>query len=183
MMTSFSVNTVVATVMTVCALSTISSPQINNNAYKPSVYVYDYSDNTNTNQLSTNAIINQAQREATVDVGKCINLGKLDAISQYERNWNGYNADVFSSEKIDFYKSIIEGLNKQPDIVPTAANTLVLQYYSEDGSILFYNVSMDKTERVYLPKGDIRKAEERIYTRENNMIDIINKDMETVYGS
>lgn len=119
----------------------------------------------------------------SVDIAMMANIEKINQFAEFEIDWDGDNADPFTTKQIEYYTHIIKQLNKQPDISPTAANGIVLRYTAKNGNIQYYNLTLSKTESVFLPGGDLTKAEEHIYSKMVDPITIINNDMEKVYGS
>lgn len=69
---------------------------------------------------------------------------KLDELAAYKVNWNGNNAAPFSSELIDKCKNVINELQCQPEIYPTAINAIQFEYRKKDGSYLKFEIYLDK---------------------------------------
>ena len=61
-------------------------------------------------------------------------LKKIDLIVSLEDNWNGNGAVAFSDGLVKKLKSIVIMLDKQPEIFPTANNSIQLEYDKPDGS-------------------------------------------------
>lgn len=57
------------------------------------------------------------------------NLDQLDMIEQLEDNWNGEGAAAFSKELVKKVRNIIIQLNLQPEVFPTARDSIQLEYY------------------------------------------------------
>ena len=105
------------------------------------------------------------------------NLKTINKIAEFENGWDGYDADAFSNEAIEYFIYVIKNLKVQPHITPTAANSIILKYTSQNGSTQFYNLGLDKTESVFLLNGDIREAETYTYSKGEDIITIINNDI------
>ena len=105
------------------------------------------------------------------------NLKIINKIAEFENGWDGYNAHAFSDKEIKYFTYIIENLKVQPYITPTAANSIILEYIGQNGNTQFYNLGLDKTESVFLLNGDIREAETYTYSKDEDIITIINNDM------
>lgn len=71
------------------------------------------------------------------------NLIVLNDISLLEKNWNHNNAPAFSSELIQRVKRIIKKLKNQPDIFPTAEESIQLEYTNNNGDYLEYEIFED----------------------------------------
>ena len=79
----------------------------------------------------------------------------LERISELPSNWNGNNAEPFSSELIDICRRYIQFLPAQPEIFPTAVGAIQFEYRKDDGSYLEFEVYEDtvKEYRVF-PNGE-----------------------------
>lgn len=84
------------------------------------------------------------------------NIIKLDDISNFEYDWNGYGAKPFSGELIAKCKNIVNCLDKQPSIYPTGRQSIQIQYEFEDKTYLEFEIFKAKINYLYVP--------ERIYT-------------------
>lgn len=103
------------------------------------------------------------------------NLNKIKKISLFEDNWNGTGAEKFTESAICYFKTIIKKLKRQPEITPTGRNSLLMQYKLNDHSLLAFEISENKTEKVYIPKGNFQKAKAETFYK-----DIIHKIEESV---
>lgn len=52
------------------------------------------------------------------------NLIKLDSFKELEYDWNGNGAEPFNEEHIEKVKFLVSLLKIQPDIYPTARNSI-----------------------------------------------------------
>ena len=60
------------------------------------------------------------------------NLIKLDSFKELKKDWNGYGAEPFNEEHIEKVKFLVSLLKIQPDIYPTARNSIQLEFgYNE----------------------------------------------------
>lgn len=108
------------------------------------------------------------------------NIKRLDEISNFEYDWNGYGAKPFSGELIAKCKNIINCLDKQPSIYPTGRKSIQIQYEFEDKTYLEFEIFKAKINYLYVP--------ERIYTNAiekeipdndiNKINEIVNKTYE-----
>lgn len=115
-----------------------------------------------------------------VDLMKVKNLDKINKMLLFEDDWNGTGGSAFSSDSISFFKTIIESLNKQPEIAPTGRGSLLMQYELDDKSLLAFEVSLDKAEKVYLPEGDFSMAQTEVFT--DQIEQRIKESVELFYG-
>ena len=69
------------------------------------------------------------------------NLLKLDEIKSLKKNWNGNNAKPIPKKIINKTKSLIINLEKQPQIFPTANDSIQIEYDGENGAYLEFQVS------------------------------------------
>lgn len=105
---------------------------------------------------------------------KC--LGKIAALPY---DWNGTGGSAFSQNAVAFFRSIIEMLDKQPQIAPTGRNSLLLQYELDDKSLLAIELSENRAEKVYIPKGNYAMAQMDTFTE--NVGQRINESVKLFY--
>lgn len=79
---------------------------------------------------------------------------RLKEISYLKYDWNGYQAQPFQSRLIKKCKRILQELNHVPQIFPTARNSIQFEYELEDGSYLEFEIYLDKTHYLEIPKRD-----------------------------
>lgn len=68
---------------------------------------------------------------------------KLDEFHDYEKNWNGYDAEPISDKLIYFVKNLIFELDIIPEIFPVADGSIQLEY-DQDGKYLEFQIYEDK---------------------------------------
>lgn len=69
------------------------------------------------------------------------NLLKLNEIKSLKRNWNGNKAKPIAKYLVNKTKYLIINLNKQPQIFPTANDSIQLEYDGENKSYLEFQVT------------------------------------------
>lgn len=79
-----------------------------------------------------------------IDLCKIISNGKIKAISKLEKNWNGNGADRFSKKLIKLSYKIIDNLETQPNIFPTARDSIQLEYENSSKDYLEFEIFEDK---------------------------------------
>lgn len=99
------------------------------------------------------------------------NLKKLKGISDLKDNWNDNNAKKFSSGLISIVKNILENIVEQPEIFPTANNSIQMEYELIDNSYLEFEIFEDKIICLEVPQRNYSKYKEQIIP---NDIKIIN---------
>lgn len=99
------------------------------------------------------------------------NLKKLKGISDLKDNWNDNNAKKFSPELISIVKNILENIAEQPEIFPTANNSIQMEYELIDNSYLEFEIFEDKIICLEVPQRNYSKYKEQIIP---NNIKIIN---------
>lgn len=80
---------------------------------------------------------------------KIFNLKKLDQIELLEDGWNGNTAKAFKASFISKIREIITALEVQPEIFPTAYNSIQMEYEKEDGSYLEIEIIPADTWEVF----------------------------------
>lgn len=90
----------------------------NNESIISSVHTYTSSDDADMGVACM--YINEDMRD---------NLNQLDMIEQLEDDWNGEGAAAFSKELIARVRDIIMQLKLQPEVFPTARDSIQFEYY------------------------------------------------------
>ena len=110
------------------------------NDYCISMEVDGYSNNK-SNDLGIDRVI--------ISEDKLENLKKLDAIALLKDNWNGNGAKAFRPELISKARNIITFLDIQPEVFPTACESLQLEYDKEDGAHLEIELTDGKKAEIF----------------------------------
>lgn len=97
---------------------------------------------------------------------KINNLSRLEQFALLEDNWNGNNANAFSKELVEKARILITSLDIQPEIFPTACDSIQIEYEKEDGSYLEIDLNMSDTCEVYEIKDD---GSDRTYSISSNI--------------
>ena len=79
---------------------------------------------------------------------------KLDMIASLDDNWNNNGAKAFSSSLIMKTRNIISSLNIQPEIFPTACESIQLEYTKPDGSYLEIEISESEYVEIFIINSD-----------------------------
>ena len=77
------------------------------------------------------------------------NMLKLDEIRSLKRNWNGNHAKSISGKIVKKTKSLIINLDKQPQIFPTASDSIQIEYDGENDSYLELQITKGKELSYY----------------------------------
>lgn len=115
-----------------------------------------------------------------IDLMKVENISKIKKMALFSEDWNGTGGSAFSQGAIALFESIIEMLDKQPQIAPTGRNSLLMQYELDDKSLLAFEVSEKRTEKVCIPKGNYAMAQVEIFTE--NVGQQIRESVKRFYG-
>lgn len=110
-----------------------------------------------------------------MDKEKKMNLEKLEQIAQLKEDWDGDGAQPFSNCLISRVREIIMRLQNQPEIFPTACDSIQIEYDGTDGSHLEFEIS-ENDVNVYSVDKD---GYEKNYSIEPESID---KVVEEFYG-
>lgn len=114
--------------------------------------------------ISCNAIYSQGDIFMNVSSDAIKNIQKLDKIANLPDDWNENKAKPFSKELIDKCKRLISSLSIQPELFPTAANSIQLEYEKDNGEYLEFNIRENSVD-VYQIYGDKHEEEFTIYSR------------------
>ena len=114
-----------------------------------------------------------------IDLLQQSNLDKIQKISEFEVNWDGYGALPFTDASITLFRDVITHLNQQPLIAPTGRNSLYMQYSKDNKSVLAFELGENSLEKVYVPNGDFSRAESKTFN--SNYYKVINESVESFY--
>ena len=109
---------------------------------------------------------------------KLDNLKKLEAIALLQDNWNSNGAKAFSTSLISKVRNIIVFLKIQPEIFPTACESLQLEYDKHDGSHMEIELTESEDAEVFVVDNMGRESIINIQAS----IEIINKVVNDFYG-
>lgn len=127
-------------------------------------YTYDNSIENMDNILVNNDILD--------------NINKLEQISKLQDNWDGDNAKAFSTKLIEKINALLIGLKIQPEIFPTACDTIQLEYEKDDGSYLEFEIAENGNAKIFMLDS---KGDEKHFSVEANLEEI-NKVVNSFYG-
>lgn len=80
---------------------------------------------------------------------KLESLKKLNIISELQDNWNGNGAKALSNKLIDKVKTLIMFLDIQPDIFPTACNSIQIEYDKENDKHMEIELTEDSDVEIF----------------------------------
>ena len=90
-----------------------------------------------------------------VDDDKAENLRKLDEISSLKEDWNGNGAPVIPPTVIKKARALVKALTVQPEIFPTALETIQLEFDNKHHDHMEIEISLsDKAEVFIAPYDD-----------------------------
>lgn len=83
------------------------------------------------------------------------NLARLDSFLALKDNWNGNGAAPVSQNLVSLMKGLVLNLERQPDIFPTACDSIQFEYEKPDGDYLEFEVSENGKVSVFrmMPDG------------------------------
>lgn len=71
---------------------------------------------------------------------KMNNLVKLDRIAMLPENWNQDGAPTISDSIVSYTRQLLTYLDIQPEVFPTAANSIQLEYDAPNGSYMEFEI-------------------------------------------
>ena len=123
----------------------------------------------NNNLVIENVVMNEE---------KMNNLKKLDGIAALPNNWNGKGAETFDKRLISRVRGLITALEIQPEIFPTACDSIQMEYDKEDGSYLEIEINLEDTWEVF----QINENGEESYSSIAADMEAITKVVNSFYG-
>ena len=97
------------------------------------------------------------------------NMEKITEISSFKKNWNGNLAKPFSKKVIRNVIDIIVALQYQPEIFPTAADSIQLEYEGSNHSYLGIEINESGVATVFRVNQDGREDRFDIYADSNEI--------------
>lgn len=131
--------------------------------------VSGYSNNESTSSGVEKVIISEEKLD---------NLKKLEAIAHLEDNWNANGAKAFTDSLITKVRNLVMFLEIQPEVFPTACESLQLEYDKTDGSHL--EIELNESENAEVFQVDDSGCESVISISAS--IEAINKVVSDFYG-
>ncbi len=119
-----------------------------------------------------------AKAIVVVDGEKMNNLTKINKIAALEDNWNNDGASAFSKQLISRARQIITCLSIQPEVFPTAADSIQMEFDGPDGSYLEIEIGESGLASVFSID---RQGKETTAEMEIDYL-TINKLVENFYG-
>jgi hypothetical protein len=127
-----------------------------------------------TNHKSGNSGI----EKVTISEEKLENLNKIETIAALNDNWNANGAKAFSSSLITKVRNIIIFLEIQPEVFPTACESLQLEYDKQDGSHMEVELTEGDEAEVFWIDNKGHEEFKRIQAN----VDAINEVVNNFYG-
>ena len=109
---------------------------------------------------------------------KADNLDKLEVINALRDGWNGNGAGAFPKDVIKKVKKIIDKLTIQPEIFPTALNTIQLEYDNSRRDHMEIEIGESDTAEIFIVAYNGSERFESIAAN----IDAINRRVQAFYG-
>lgn len=122
--------------------------------------------------------ISSGVEKVVISEEKLGNLKKLEAIAHLEDNWNANGAKAFTDSLIAKVRNLVMFLEIQPEVFPTACESLQLEYDKADGSHMEIELNESENAEVFLV--DDNGCESVISIRAS--IEAINKVVSDFYG-
>lgn len=109
---------------------------------------------------------------------KLENLKKLETIAMLQDNWNANGAKAFSASLISKVRNIILFLDIQPEVFPTACESLQLEYDKQDGSHMEIELTESESAEIFVVDSTGCESIRNI----RSGIEVINKVVSDFYG-
>ena len=113
-----------------------------------------------------------------MDQEKLYNLNKLKQIATLENGWNGKNAKAFDKKFLSRSAALILSLSHQPEIFPTACDSIQIEYEKDDGAYLEIELSNHDSCNIFEIDSMGQESE---FSRPMN-VEAINKVVNSFYG-
>lgn len=158
---------------------------------KPTIFYYNEKTNVYTSfstepsisfnlpGYSNSESIRLGVEKVVINEEKIENLKKLETIALLQNNWNSNGAKAFSASLIAKARNLIMFLEIQPEVFPTACDSLQLEYDREDGSHM--EIELTESDNAEIFTVDNKGCESIINISASP--ETINKVVSNFYGS
>lgn len=109
------------------------------------VYHPDFSNN---DSLQSEYITSVILESYTTD-DKEVNYSKLKEFSEFKNNWNGHGAVSFSDYLLRKVRNILDSVSIQPEMFPTANNSIQLEYDNSKGDYLEFEIFDNEIKKFF----------------------------------
>lgn len=113
-----------------------------------------------------------------MDREKLYSLNKLKQIATLGNGWNGKNAKAFDKSFLSRATALILSLSHQPEIFPTACDSIQIEYEKDDGSYLEIELTNHDSCNIFEIDSMGQESE---FSRPMN-VEAINKVVNSFYG-
>lgn len=127
---------------------------------------------------SNNESISSGVEKVVISEEKLENLKKIETIALLQDDWNANGAKAFSASLITKVRNLIMFLKIQPEVFPTACESLQLEYDKADGSHMEIELTESEEAEVFVV--DNKGCESIINISAS--IEAINKVVSDFYG-
>ena len=120
--------------------------------YSYNTYVLGRSNSINTDNVKSivcDSSISDKETNVKISSELLYNLNKIERFKKYKYDWNGNGAAPISSSLINKVRDILFKLNIQPEVFPTAADSIQLEYDGLNDSYLEFQIYDDDEAKVY----------------------------------
>jgi hypothetical protein len=142
------------------------------NVYKS--FTTDYCINFNMRGYSNNKSDDFGIEKVTISEEKLENLKKIETIAALNDNWNANGAKAFSPSLIKKVRSIITLLDIQPEVFPTACESLQLEYDKQDGSHMEIELVEGDEAEVFLSDNEGHESLKNIQANFGAINEVVN---------
>ena len=106
------------------------------------------------------------------------NLKKLEIIRGLKAGWNGHDAPAFADSFIDNISRLIEMLNIQPEVFPTALGSIQLEYDNSRRDHMEIEINDSETAEIFI----VRYSGEELFETIAATPEEINRKTGEFYG-
>lgn len=123
------------------------------------------------------SIADRLEEAHVINNEKMNNLVKLDRIAMLPENWNQDGAPAISDSIVSYTRQLLTYLDIQPEVFPTAANSIQLEYDAPNGSYMEFEI---KEECICFFSIDQHGVENTEMLPKNAVL--INQLVDSIYG-
>lgn len=111
--------------------------------------------------------------DSSINISKYESLKRLTEIKNLPDNWNDNNAKKFSAKFISYVRTILTHLEIEPDVFPTARDSIQLEYENSAGDYLEFEIFEDRKIKKFFYGNDGKTSTD--FVSETQLNGIVNQ--------
>lgn len=150
----------------------VSSTEGRTNMYWSYSYVPEFLSNVPVYSYSE---ANNSIEELLISDDKVDSYRRLEDIAQLQDNWNGNGAKAISNSLIAKTRNLVMLLNNQPEIFPTACDSIQIEYDNESGAHLEIELTENEMAELFMVDSNGDETIKKIKSDSKTINEVVNR--------